>query len=114
MPRKDFPDTEKLAILEILAQTPKKSQEVVAAETHHGKVKISATLREFRSMPWERARAFCGGRERLLALRHDYVDEKVAEAKLEEGNRRANIVAIRHEVGLPLSPYIDKDGTVEI
>ena len=107
MPKTNLSDAEKLAILELLAQTPKKSQEAVAEETHHRKAKISEILKEFRNMPWEDAKAFCGGRDKILALRPDYLDKKVAEAKLEEERIRANIMQIKHEAGLPLSGYID-------
>ncbi len=105
MPKENLSDAEKVAILELLAQTPKKSQ--VAAETHHGKAKISQVLNEFRNMPWREARVFCAGRENLLALRPDYVEKKLAEM---EECLRANIMAIRHEAGLRLL-YINKDGT---
>lgn len=114
MPKTNLFDAERLAILELLAQTPKKSQEVVAEETHHRKAKISEILKEFRNMPWEDAKTLCGGRENILMLRNDYLDKKVAEAKLEEEYIRANIMQIRHEAGLPLSGYINKDGSYEI
>ena len=103
-------DAEKLAILELLAQTPKKSQEVIAEEIHRRKARISKTLNEFRNMPWEEAKALCGGREQLLALRPDYVEKKLAEAKRDEDWLRVNIQAERHGAGL----HINKDGSVEI
>ena len=114
MPKTNLFDAEKLAILELLAQTPKKSQETIAEETHHRKAKISEILKEFRNMPWEDAKAFCGRRENILALRNDYVDKKVAEAEMQEQYTRANIMQIRHEAGLPLSGHINRDGSYEI
>jgi len=54
-------------------------------------------------------------------LRHyretDYmkaVEEAKTKANLEEERIRANIMQIRHEAGLPLSGYINKDGGYEI
>lgn len=43
------------------------------------------------------------------------IEEAEAKAKLKENSRRANIMDIRHEAGLPLSPYInEEDGSLEI
>ena len=114
MPKTNLFDAEKLAILELLAQTPRKSQETIAEETHHRKAKISGILKEFRNMLWEDAKAFCGGRENILALRNDYVDKKVVEAEMQEQYTRANTMQTRHGVGLPMSGYINKDGSYEI
>lgn len=80
MPKKEFTYAQKLAILSRLAQTPKPSQEVVAEEIHCRKKKVSEVLKEFRSMTWDKASAFCGGDEHILALRPDYVDQKLQEA----------------------------------
>lgn len=80
MPKKEFTFAQKLAILSRLAQTPKPSQEEVAEEIHCRKKKISEVLKEFRSMTWEEANALCGGDEHILALRPDYVDQRVREA----------------------------------
>ncbi|MBA7656209.1 hypothetical protein ES703_64124 [subsurface metagenome] len=81
MPKKEFTYAQKLAILRRLSQTPKPSQEVVAEELHCRKKKVSEVLKEFRSMTWDEANALCGGDERILALRPDYVDQKVQKAK---------------------------------
>jgi hypothetical protein len=114
MPRKDFTDADRLAILELLSQTPKKTRERIAEEIHCRKEKVSAVLQDFKKMSWMSAKAFCGGRERILALREDWFDQMKAEKKLEEDRDRANIMSIRHELGLPLSGYTHKDGTYEV
>ena len=80
MPKKEFTDAQKLAMLHRLAQTPRPSQEVVAEELHCRKQKVSEVLKEFRSMSWDEASAFCSGDEYILALRPDYVDHRVREA----------------------------------
>ncbi len=80
MPKKEFTYAQKLAILRRLAQTPKPSQEVVAEEIQCRKKRVSEVLKEFRSMTWDEANALCGGDEHILALRPDYVDQKVQEA----------------------------------
>jgi len=81
MKRKDLSDGEKLDILQRLAQTPRPSQELVAEETHHRKEKIGGVLKEFNSIAWEVAQAFCGNDERVLGLREDYLERKVIKAK---------------------------------
>ena len=80
MRKREFTYAQKLAILRRLADAPKPSQEVVGEEVHCAKRKIGEVLKEFRGMPWEEAKALCGGDERVLALRPDYVEQRIREA----------------------------------
>ena len=81
MKRKMLTDSEKLQILGCLAKIPRKSQEVIAEEIHHRKTKIGEVLKEFKRKSWEEAKAFCSNDQHILALRDDYVQMKVIEAK---------------------------------
>jgi len=96
MPKKEFTFAQKLAVLSRLAQTPKPSQEVVAEEIHCRKQKVSEVLKEFRNMTWEEAKALCGEDEHILALRPDYVDQKVREAN---GNSVVEVAGKLYTVG---------------
>jgi NhaP-type Na+/H+ and K+/H+ antiporter len=74
-------DSEKLQILRCLTEIPRKSQEVIAEEIHHRKTKIGEVLNEFKCMSWEKAKAFCSNEQHILALRDDYVEMRVIQAK---------------------------------
>ena len=100
MKRKDLTDGEKGGILERLAQIPRPSQELVAEETHHGKLKIGRALKEFYSLTWEEACALCNNNQRILALRPDYIDRKIVEPE-ELEQMWDNITTLRMEQGLP-------------
>ena len=96
MAKKEFTYAQKLAILRLLAQTPKLSQDEVVEEIHCRKQKVSEVLKEFRSMTWDEAKALCGEDEHILALRPDYVDQKVREAN---GNRVVEVAGKLYTVG---------------
>ncbi len=97
-------NNEKLEVLRLLSQVPKMSQEKVAAETHHRKAKIGGALKEFRSLDWESAKAFCGNDQSILRLREDYLERKVAEASDQEETIKALQENMRYELGVP--PFI--------
>ena len=99
--KKILTDIEKLEVLRLLSQAPKMSQENVAAETHHRKAKIGGVLKEFKSLDWESAKAFCDNDQNILRLREDYLQRKVAEASDQEETLKAFQESLRHELGLP-------------
>lgn len=100
MKRKELSNAEKLAILKLLAQTPREPQEAIAEKTHHRKQKIVEVLKEFKKLSWEEAKAFCNNNQHILGLREDYIDRKTVEAEeLEE--MWDNITTLRMEQGLP-------------
>ena len=112
MKRKDLTDGEKRGILERLAQIPRPSQELVAEETHHGKLKIGRALKEFYSLTWEEACALCNNNQRILALRPDYIAQRTLELQKDYIDRKIvepeeleqmwdNITTLRMEQGLP-------------
>ena len=110
MKKKTITDSEKLEILRLLSQVPKMSQEKVAAETHHRKAKIGGVLKEFKSLDWEGAKAFCGNDQRILGLREDNFERKKAEARDQEETQKALETNLRHELGLPSFNTYMKDG----
>jgi len=109
MKRKNLTDAEKLRILELLSEIPKRNQEEIAEQTRHRKARIAEVLTDFRLMRWEDAKAFCGGREHILALRPDFVDKIIEERKTQDSTTKANILRTRHELGLP-STYVTNNG----
>jgi len=110
MKEKTITDSEKLEILRFLSQVPKMSQEKVAVETHHRKAKIGGVLKEFKSLDWEGAKAFCGNDQRLLGLRDDHFEKKMVEEREREETLKALETNLRHELGLPSFNAYMKDG----
>ena len=103
-------DNEKLEILRLLSQVPKLSQENVAVETHHRKAKIGGVLKEFKSLDWECAKAFCDNDQNILRLREDCLERKVAEASGQEETIKALQENMRYELSVPSFITYKKDG----
>lgn len=103
-------DGEKLEILRLLSQVPKLSQENVAIETRHRKAKIGGVLKEFKSLDWDKAKAFCGNDKDILGLREDCLERKMAEARDQEETLKALQNNLRHELGSPSFNTHMKDG----
>lgn len=102
--KKILVDSEKMKILRLRCHSSGMSQEEIAAETHHRKLTIGRVLKEFKSLDWESAKAFCDNDQSILRLREDYLERKVAEGSDQEETIKALQENIRHELGVP--PFI--------
>jgi hypothetical protein len=110
MRRKRSIGNEDLEILRLLSQVPRPSQEKVAAETHRRKAKIGETLREFKSISWEGAKAFCENNQSILRLRDDYTEKVKADQRGQEEAIRELQLNLRNELGAPTFITYKKDG----
>ncbi len=82
MKRSELTDSEKLKILELKADS--KSYDYILAEggIHHRKEKAIKVVRWFaEDLSWEEAKAFCNNNQKILALRDDFLEQKMAEAE---------------------------------
>lgn len=95
----ELTDSEKLRILELKASG--KSYDAIVLEVQHRKSKVIEIVKCFKSLPWENAKVYCDNDQKVLALRKDYFERKAAEDRHREDTLKANIMHLRHELGLP-------------
>ena len=121
MKRRELTDSEKLKILELKAAG--NSYDDVVAEVRHRKSSVIEVVKWFtQQLTWDEAVAYCGNNQKVLALRKDFLDQRIAEerearvkaeeatAKLE--SEKATIIARLAEQDRILAGgdyYVDED-----
>lgn len=107
MKPRELTDSEKLRILELKADG--QSYDNIVPEIRSRKSKLIEVIKWFNNLPWEDAKAYCNSNQKVLGLRKDYFERKVAEAKENKERQRAEILEMKRELGLRPT-YIDEDG----
>ena len=121
MKRRELTDSEKLKVLELRADG--QSYDDIVAEVHRRRSRVIEVVKWFdQELDWGEAVAYCGNNQKVLALRKDYFDRRIAEerearvkaeeaaAKLE--SEKATIIAGLAEQDRILASgdfYIDED-----
>ncbi len=82
MKRSELTHSEILKVLELRADG--KSYDCILAEggIHHRREKVIEVVRWFaEDLSWEEAKAFCNNNQKILTLRDDFLEQKMAEAE---------------------------------
>jgi len=121
MKSRELTDSEKLKILELRAD--RKIYDDIVAEVHHRRSNIIKVVKWFtQQLDWYEAEAYCGNNQKVLALREDYLDRRIAEerearvkaeeatAKL-ESEQAANIARLEEQDRILAGgdSYVDED-----
>jgi len=79
MKRRDLTDSEKLKVLELKADG--QSYDDIVAEVHRRRSRVIEVVKCFQGLDWSEAVAYCGSNQKVLALRKDYFDRRIAEER---------------------------------
>jgi len=72
-------DSEKLKVLELKADG--QSYDDIVAEVHRRRSRVIEGVKCFQGLDWSEAVAYCGSNQKVLALRKDYFDRRIAEER---------------------------------